>query len=113
MRRTRMKRKPPRPRPKGHVDEAYKAWVRLQMCRVAVALNTFAGCMGRIQPHHAGEHGLSQLPPDNTCIPLCLGDHDARHNLTGFFRGMSKEQRRAWEDEQIRITQNDYPGGAP
>ena len=97
-----------KPRPEGHVDEAYKAWCRLQDCRVAVALNSWRTCQGPMEPHHAGEHGLSQLPPDSTCIPLCFGCHDNRHRGLGFFKGMPKAERRAWEDEQVGICRAMY-----
>ena len=86
-----------KPRPPGHVDEAYKTWVRLQPCIVCRTTPPS-------EAHHAGGHGLSQLPPDSTCIPLCRQCHRDRHNLTGpFFYDLSKASRREWEDGMIRL----------
>ena len=97
-----MRRKPRRPLPEGHVDEPYKAWCRAQPCCVP------ACGVSPCEPHHAGQHGLSQLPPDSTCIPLDPHHHDERHRLLGFFRTMSKAARREWEDEQIAIHRARY-----
>jgi hypothetical protein len=53
-------------------DGEYLDWIRTLPCSVP-------GCRRRnIEAHHAGDHGMSQLPPDRTAIPLCgfVGHHN-------------------------------------
>ena len=106
--RSSIKRKPPKPRPPEDVDEAYIAWLHTIDCRVAVYMRTHQGCMGPMEAHHGGQHGLSQRAPDHTAYSLCNGHHHERHELRGFFAPISKADRRAWEDEQAAVCRAMY-----
>jgi hypothetical protein len=39
--------------------------------------------------------------PDSTAIPLCGEHHKDWHGASGYFRGMTKVERRQWADERI------------
>jgi hypothetical protein len=48
-------------------DAEYLAFIHTLGCSVP-------GCTRRpVEAHHAGDHGMSQLAPDRTAIPLCGG----------------------------------------
>jgi hypothetical protein len=98
--RTRMARRATRPKPGA--DPAYRARVRLLPCAAA----HMSGCIGAVDPHHAGERpGVAMKAHDRTCIPLCRGHHDRLHAAQHPFKEWSKERRREWQDDQIRRTQ--------
>lgn len=61
-------------------------------------------CTGVTEADHAGERGLGQKAPDDTCIPLCSGHHLDRHACTGFFRGREKHWKREWRIDAIEKT---------
>jgi hypothetical protein len=42
--------------------------------------------------------------PDSTCIPMCSAHHRDWTEHRGLFRFWTREERRAWADEQIRRT---------
>jgi hypothetical protein len=86
-----VKRKPRKKQPGD--DPKYLAWIRTLPCLICAKLAglcgdvmlfdfIIAGLMSRqtskTEPHHAGEHGYAQKPPDKTCVPLC-----AEHHRTG------------------------------
>ncbi|MHC4714320.1 MAG: hypothetical protein ACYTAN_13795 [Planctomycetota bacterium] len=113
--RRRPKRKPPRRRPPGYDDPDYLAWLRGQDCRVAVALGTYRGCRWPIHAAHVGERGLGQKCPDSQAISMCSychlqdsHDHATRGGELGFIASMSREQRRAWYDEQVAKQRAQY-----
>lgn len=50
--------------------------------------------------HHAtgiGVRGMSQRSHDHLAIPLCHTCHMDFHAARGFFRGMKKAERKAWQ----------------
>lgn len=83
MKRSTIKRRAPRRTkdPAIH-DPKYLEWIRTQECVCCmrsvkdfhVRLARLDG-LGIVEAHHAGEHGLSQRPPDRTAIPLCAWHH--------------------------------------
>lgn len=94
--RTPLKRKPRKKQPGD--NPRYLAWIRTLPCLLCwardkggfeygwVRLIRWAyGQKSRTEPHHAGDHGYAQLPPDRTAIPLCAEHHrtgkDAAHVL--------------------------------
>lgn len=104
MKRTRMKpgkRKTKYAQRERDID--YMLWVKTLPCLLAG--NPEAGpCTGVVEADHAGERGLGQKAPDDTCIPLCSGHHLDRHACTGFFRGRPKPWKREWRAEAIEKT---------
>lgn len=78
-------------------NRAFVAFVHTLKCRMWMQ----DPCEGPLQAHHAGSRGVGQRAPDDTCIPLCRRHHQAWHDLLPPFRGMSRDERRAWRDAQI------------
>ncbi len=98
-----------KPKPaKPQRDPAFVGYVHTLDCRVAVELNTYRGCEGPIEAHHAGERGLGQRAADDTAIPLCRRCHRNYHDVIGFFAQLDKRERRAWADAQIQIVRSRY-----
>lgn len=96
LRRTRMKRRRPRPQPAHLRDDVYKAWIRKQPC--------CCGC-GQDAPcdpaHERRQTGLALKAHDHTCIPLrrqCHRDYDGRK---GKWAGWTNEQRNIWHDVKV------------
>ena len=46
--------------------------------------------------------------PDCDTFPLCQKHHREFHDASGFFRGWTKQERRAWQDEAVVTTTADY-----
>lgn len=67
-----------RRRRKKQRDPKYLAWIRTLPCEIFPGDIFSPACGGRVEAHHAGDHGLAQKPPDRTAIPLC-----AKHHRTG------------------------------
>lgn len=82
-------------------DLEYLAWVRRQPCLVAAILGCGVDCGGPIEADHCGERGLGQKAPDATALPMCRHHHRQRHDVQGFWRALSREQRREILNEQI------------
>lgn len=85
-------------------DFDYMGWVKTRPC----LLRTIGPCSGVVEADHAGERGLGQKAPDNTCIPLCSSHHLDRHACTGFFRGLPRDWKRRWRRAAIAHTQHRY-----
>jgi len=87
------------------------ARVRLLPC----CARHLSGCTGTVEAHHAGPRpGTAMKAPDSTCIPLCRGHHGALHAASYPFTvrdHWTKERRRRWQDEQIRLTQEELRAG--
>jgi len=110
-----MKRRRPRPRPEGHEDPDYLAFLRVLDCRAAVALNSYQFCEGPMTAAHVGDRGIGQRCPDSEAISLCTYHHlrDAHDHATtagqlGFLASMTAEQRREWYAEQIAACRSLY-----
>lgn len=102
MKRSKLKRKPPRRKP-GDVDRAYVAWVKTLPCCVCVkegpeyqrhgiSGGLYEGCVqtSPTEAHHAGDHAYGRRAPDRTAIPLCGHEHhregsDSAHVLGKHF----------------------------
>jgi hypothetical protein len=85
-------------------DEAYLAWVRMQPCAVAAyhCGVMLVGCSGSIDPDHQREGvGMGQKASDRQAWPCCRAHHDQRHDLTGVFRGWTREQLREFIANRI------------
>lgn len=77
-------------------DPDYLEWIRRQPCCVP-------GCGKAAEAHHPRHAvGLAQRAHDHRAIPLCPEHHGAGiHRLTsGFFKGWSREQVRAFCDRE-------------
>lgn len=102
MKRAHIRRAPPK-RIGGPTDDpAYRDRVRRLGCLLAHTGN----CSGPPHPHHAGERpGTALKAPDNTCICLCRRHHiEELHGLSGYFKGWTRGELRAWQDEMIAVT---------
>lgn len=100
LRRTWMRKKPPRRLSRAGSDPAYLAWVRTQPCKVPGCASTL------IHAHHAGRRpGVGLKASDITAIPLCLHHHACWHQAIGVFAGLSKLERFAWSQRAIAATQ--------
>jgi hypothetical protein len=90
----------------------YKAWLLRQPCACAP-------CIAAVVVHHhtegeayapgaqppkaiGGKRGKSQRASDYYGIPLCHAHHGQVHELRGYFKGWAGEERRAWQDQQVR-----------
>jgi hypothetical protein len=73
-------------------------------------------CTARAEAHHhteapaeqhdksvPGRRGKSQKADDAFAFPLCPKHHGEFHRASGYFEGWDHAQRRAWQDEQVRI----------
>lgn len=71
------------------------------------------GCDGTCGPVEAHHHcllgaGVGRKAPDSAAMPLGRDHHRALHERRGPFAGMTREQLRAWQDEQIAIHRERY-----
>ncbi len=82
-------------------------WVKCQPCLLA-GVEEAGPCSGITEADHAGDRGMGQKAPDDTCIPLCSGHHLDRHACTGFFRGRPKPWKREWRHAAIAKTQAEH-----
>ncbi len=73
-------------------DEAHLAWIRAQPCAVKSL-----DCFGSIHAHHRTGAGLGLKASDRETMPLCLAHHCQRHELTGYFKGWTKQALKDWE----------------
>jgi hypothetical protein len=69
--RTPLKRRPRKKQPGD--DPAYLRFIRSLPCELFPCLAD--PCQGRVEAHHAGDHGYAQRAPDRTAIPLCARHH--------------------------------------
>lgn len=125
MKRTPLKRKSTRvrmrgPKPKKQKtsyarrerDTPYMLWVKTLPCLFVNAQDHEAvqRCHGPIHAHHAGEHGLGQKPPDDTCVPLCEHHHlNGIHGRSmGMWNAMTNGERITWSKAAIAWTRERY-----
>jgi hypothetical protein len=89
-------------------DAQYTAWLRTQRCRVD-------GCHHAPEVHHSRQGvGTGRRGHDHRALPLCHQHHVFEfHGLTGHFKGWSKTQWQAWEDEQIAYLRRIYADDMP
>lgn len=93
-------------------EQDFKAWVVRQPCTLA-GVSGAGPCWGPIDPDHMGtmvhhDRGMSLKPSDLTCVPMCRGHHDQRHDLAGYFAGWIKRQQILWRLRAIARTQLAY-----
>ena len=99
LKRSPLRRKPPRRLRGPKADAAYLERVRGLPC----CARHLGPCNGPIHAHHA--LGVSAKANDSTAIPLCgLEHHRAWHDHNGDFRGWSREKRRTFELLCIGLT---------
>jgi hypothetical protein len=102
-------------------DDAYLQWVRKRTCCACEAIapshphhhthGRSDACLGCHKPHHGagqGTRGKGTRAHDHDVMPLCWKHHRQFHDATGHFQGWSREQRRAWQDEQTQACQEAY-----
>jgi hypothetical protein len=82
-----MKRRAPKP-----TDNPQRLrWLRGLCCAVC-------GSAWQVEAHHLTMgRGLGQRTSDEDAIPLCRDDHASLHGFRGFFEGMTREERAAWQ----------------
>lgn len=86
-------------------DRIYLDRVRALPCAARGVYNATT-CRGGIQAHHAGARpGVAMKCHDHESHAFCVQHHTEWHGHGGTFRRWTKEQRRAWADIQIAITQ--------
>jgi hypothetical protein len=102
----------------------YKAWLLKQPC----AVNAIEPCIAAVIVHHhtegethapgarpakalGGKRGKSQRASDYFGIPLCHRHHGQFHDAKGFCKDWDKEDRRAWQTDQVTIHQLGYEAG--
>ena len=108
LRRTWIRRRARR-RPEHLVDVAYRDWLRTQPCRVGLALGE--RCRGASDAEHPWTLGTGIKCDDRLCWSCCRRHHEDKGRCLGFFRGRSKEWRRAWLAEQGQIQRAEYLAG--
>lgn len=107
LKRSWIKRKPPRRLKRAGSDPARLAWVRTQRCLLyQPSLHMRCECWGGIHPHHAIHR--SQGGKDDAAVPLCFRHHRAWHDHDGVFKGLSRLERFAWAVRAIAATQAAY-----
>lgn len=110
MKRTPMRKAPPKRIGSATDDPEYRERVRRLGCLLAHT----GDCAGPLHPHHAGERpGKALKAPDDTCVCLCRRHHiEELHGLSGFFKGWTRAELRAWQDDAIARTQATLAGAA-
>ena len=89
LKRSWMRKKPPRRLSRAGSDPAYLAFVRTLPCAISSDQ-----CFGRIHAHHAIHR--SQGGKDSDAIPLCMHHHAQWHLVAGPFKELTKMERFAW-----------------
>ncbi len=107
-------------------DPAYMAHLRTQQCQAPVPCVMLSG-----PPHHStngstlgegerptgkqlgGRRGKSQTAHDHHAFALCVRHHRQFHDESGPFAGWTKEQRRDWQDDEVRKARNRYAEECP
>lgn len=95
-------------------DEGYLKLVRSLEClappsntwvRTTVGCIWVRACLGDVEAHHAGKRpGTGLKCSDYDTHPFCMKHHTDWHSGSGPFKGWTRQQRREWADEQIRLT---------
>lgn len=90
-------------------SDGYRAAVRQLPCALAKLHPAFHFCpydAAMHAHHHTGTgRGRGQKAGDDQCMPLCSFGHADLHGFHGFFKGMSGEDRAAWQDARVQETQ--------
>jgi hypothetical protein len=98
----------------GHVMQPKpKDPKRLKWCRGLACAFEGGDCAGPIEAHHPTGAGLALKAPDDQAIPLCTRHHRDRHNHTGPFKSMTKDQRKTWEADMVANYQALYDADNP
>lgn len=101
-RRTRLRPRRSARRRSGRVRSAtYLWWVKTALpCSLAGE-----GCFGVVEADHVGRRPLGRKCSDLEAVPLCTAHHRMRHERSGPFRRMTREEMRRWCDAAIAATQ--------
>lgn len=94
-------------------DWDFMGFVKTMPCAVLVDPPTgvvATPCRDHIEADHQGPHAAQRKAADDTCVAMCDGHHDERHDRPpgGTFTGMSIEREREWRNAQIERTQRAY-----
>lgn len=112
-RHTRLKPRRDTPRRSSYFeDRPYLAWVRLQLCAIAIAFGLDPRCCSPIvDPDHLRDGaGGGQRGPDPFAYPACRDHHRDQHTLRGPFKGWTGERRDALLAELTAISQTQWYG---
>lgn len=54
-----------------------------------------------MEAHHPTGAGLALKADDSKAFPLCVKHHRERHDHQGYFKELSKAERKLWEAEMV------------
>lgn len=90
-------------------DEAYKAFLRNDVCGVALVLGHDRDCWGPIDPEHERQGvGMGQTASDDRAWGCCRKHHDERHDGNGHFKHWPQEQLRSFIQQRITVSRTRY-----
>lgn len=85
------------------------AFLRSDVCGVALVLGTSSACDGPIDPEHERLGvGMGQRADDSRTWSCCRKHHIELHALSGFFRFADRDYIRRFRDERIRASSERY-----
>lgn len=85
------------------------AFLRTDVCGVALVIGTVAQCSGPLDPEHERLGvGMGQKADDSRTWTCCRTHHIQIHNLTGYFRGFDRDRIRTFRDERIKVSSIRY-----
>jgi hypothetical protein len=76
-------------------DAQYTTWLREQPCCVG------GDCQGSVQVHHITGAGLALRAHDHDGMPLCGKHHADLHAARGYFRMMTRDEKRSWQRARV------------
>ena len=113
----RLRARRPRRLDSEDADSARLGWVVLQPC-LLLSHQPNHRCWNRNRLkngelrneacHEGKTPGMSMRAPDDEAVPMCSKAHGWWTRHRGFFKGWTREQRRAWMDDRIAETQARY-----
>lgn len=111
LRRTRMKRRPPRRLQRAGNDPVRRAWARQQPCCVRLLPNA-TPCWGPHDPSHIRNldrpTGTGLKPSDEFIVTNCRGHHGEWEEYRGVFLGWPDDKRKAWARRELAFAQAAY-----
>lgn len=87
--------------PEGYRDPDYLAWLEKQPGRSPEGLTPPPSIAHHLRHTETGAPMGAHIKDDSRAIPLSWENHGHIHGLTGPFKGWTREQVQAWENEQL------------
>lgn len=105
-------------------DARYASWIRQQPCALCLGPGpchahhhteglTYDPEMERPRKALGGKRGKSQKADDVFLMPLHLRCHKHVHEFTGPCSDWSQQERRTWQDDQVKLHRNRYAMQCP